>query len=454
MENLKPQNILAVGIDTASKSHHAVVTRFPEEVLLDEHLPNCLPGFENLDLRVQELAQQYGLTVVYGIEGSGSYGRALADFLLEKGRDVREVKSIKVNRQKAYYGQDKSDQIDARAAAAVVLRSFADLPRAPERDEVSEGIRKASRRLDQLVKEQTRNLNQLHAEILETYQGLSKILFEDLGTNTALSFYQAYPAPQDLEGLSVTKLGNFLSKASRGTLGKGKGSRARKKAKQILTQAKPLIESAPAPGQELQAEIIRGLCRQILASKEIIAMLKSKLKKDLLPQAGLKLETVTGIETRCAALLIGETRGIERFHSNDAYARYNGTAPAKHSSGGKQKHRARKDCNHRLKRVFHQIAFVNYQHDPLGQAYYQACISSGLSHNEALKRLARRLSDIVYAMMRDRSEYDPAIAKASMERRNSKCKKTGEVARREPTVRDDKSLASPVDKYITEEAEC
>jgi transposase len=459
MNDLQPQNLLAVGVDTAAKSHQAVLLRFPEEILLEREIENSPAGFKALDDHVQELAAAHGLSPLYGIEGSGFYGRALADFLLHRGRDVREVQAVKVNRQKAYYGQDKSDQIDARAAAAIALRSAQELPRVVRRDPTTEAIRKTSRFLDQLVREKTRHLNQLHAALLETYQALAKTLFEDLNLRAALAFYQSYPRPHDLAGTSTRKLANFLTKNARGKWGHGKGSQAWKLAETILVQTQPLIAEPPPPGAEIHAEVIRGLCAQILAAKELVRKLKGRLEKDLLPQTGLKLDTLTGIDTRAAAIIIGETISADRFPANDAFARYNGTAPAKHSTGGKTKHRARHDCNHRLKRIFYLIALSQSGHDPMGKAYYDACIARGLSKPQALKRLGRRISDIVYAMMRDKTEYNPLTARASMGRRDAKVKnQNGEAAHVESvppgTIPREKSLTSPAVNFTTGESKC
>lgn len=454
MKTIEPQKLLAVGIDTAARSHHAVAIRFPEQLLLDQEVKNTWPSFEELDQRLQNLAQEHGLTLIYGLEGSGSFGRSLADFLLAQGRDVREVQPVKVNRHKAFYGQDKSDQIDARTVAAVVLRCADDLPQVPRRDETLEAIRKTSRFLDQLVKEQTRNLNQLHAALLETYQAHAKTLFLDLDSNTALEFYLAYPAPRFLAGLSTTRLANLIARASRGKLGSGKCSPAWNKAHEILEQTRPLVEAPPSPGLELQAEIIQCLGQRILNSKTMIKKLTRSLEKELLPKTGMKLSSAIGISARAEGIILGETRNPDRFSGNDAYARYNGTAPASHSTGGRQKHRARRDCNHRLKRIFHLVALVNSQHDPLGKAYYESCITRGLDHNQALKRLARRISDLVYAMMRDKSAYDPAVVLASMERRNLVTNKKGGVARTNPGSDKEKRLAPPVDNSTTTEANC
>ncbi|WP_324668798.1 hypothetical protein [Geochorda subterranea] len=50
----------------------------------------------------------------------------------------------------------------------------------------------------------------------------------------------------------------------------------------------------------------------------------------------------------------------------------------------------------------------------LAQAYYQRCRQRGLRPVEAIKRVARRMSDIVYAILREGKPYDPARVQASM----------------------------------------
>jgi transposase len=340
----------------------------------------------------------------------------------------------------------------------VVLRSFRDLPRLCPPEPAVEALRKTSRFLDRLVREKTQHLNQLHAALLETYQARAKTMFDELQSATALAFFAQYPDPHDLDGVSTTRLANLLAKAARGKLGRGKGSRAWNLAANVLDQTRDLIQAPPIPAAHVQAEIIRGLGQQIQTAKKLERSLIRQLEKSLLPQTGQHLETLIGIDTRAAGIIQAESLG-RNFPDHDAYARFNGTAPAKNSTGGKQKHRARHDCNHRLKRIFYLIALTNSQHDPLGQAYYQNCIARGLTKSQALKRLGRRLSDIVFAMLRDHAPYRPQRAQLSMASRNQKNQKQkGEVAPAhhvpQRTRGQDISLASPVDNSITGGPQC
>ena len=50
--------------------------------------------------------------------------------------------------------------------------------------------------------------------------------------------------------------------------------------------------------------------------------------------------------------------------------------------------------------------------DPVSRAYYDRKIAQGKRHNEALIALARRRTDVLYAMLRDGKTYvqPPAVA--------------------------------------------
>ena len=141
------------------------------------------------------------------------------------------------------------------------------------------------------------------------------------------------------------------------------------------------------------------------------------LRKQMLPATGQTITTMPGIGTILAATIIGETTSVTRFRSRAAYAVYNGTAPARHSTGGRERHKARRDCNHRLKRAFWLAARVAALHDPLAKAYFNQCKSRGLSYNECIKRVARRMSDIVYALLKSGGDYDRTIVEQAIQKR-------------------------------------
>jgi hypothetical protein len=56
-------------------------------------------------------------------------------------------------------------------------------------------------------------------------------------------------------------------------------------------------------------------------------------------------------------------------------------------------------------------------HDSLAKAYFERCKSRGLSYTECLKRVARRMSDLVYALLKSGRDYDRTIVEQAMEKR-------------------------------------
>jgi len=95
------------------------------------------------------------------VEGSANYGYNLARYLGEQGCDVKEVNPVKTDRQRDFYGQDKSDHLDALATAVVVLRAYDRLPDVKPVREAVQATQELSRYQEQLVKEKTAAVNRL-----------------------------------------------------------------------------------------------------------------------------------------------------------------------------------------------------------------------------------------------------------------------------------------------------
>jgi transposase len=416
-----PVDVLAVGIDPGKKVHYGVALAYPEVKLTSQTIPNDYSAIVKFDGQVMEIAKRYNLRVLYGLEDSGAYGRPLKEILLSFGRKLVEVNPLKTNRQKDFYGKGKSDEIDATSIAAVILRSYSTLPKIEATDQLLEAIREAERFRESLVKNKTQNLNRLHFQLTRVYLNAYKTFFSRLDSKGALAFFATFPIPQMLKEVSLKTLSSFLLKASDYRLGRGKNLEvAQTKARLIMDSTRFIKEQPITLEKMLKAEIIRQLALNLTQNIESIQKVERMLKSQLLPKTGQKLQSLKGIKTAIASVILGETLNPDRFRTKDQFALYNGTAPKEKSSGGKVQHIANKGCNRRLKRAFYQIALTASQHDPLSYAYYQSLIARGLPKREALKRLARRLSDIVFAMLKRKRAYDSTIAQTSIRQRDKR----------------------------------
>ncbi len=110
----------------------------------------------------------------WGIEGSGHYGRGLAQFLVTQGERVVEVNTrLTVLGRRRRGSLNKSDQQDAAAIAAVVREQVADLPQIQAEDD-SAVLAFLMRERDDLQAATTRLRNQLHTLIQQAQPGAPK----------------------------------------------------------------------------------------------------------------------------------------------------------------------------------------------------------------------------------------------------------------------------------------
>ncbi len=400
------QSLLVVGIDPAKRQHQAVGILYPDEVVFECALSNDVPDIERLDDEAAELAQRHQAKMVYGVEDHRGLGRRLVAVLQQRGREIRVVNPRSASRQKEFYGEDKNDFVDARAVAAVVLRRREHLPDATDRDETITAVREAERTLQDLSRQRNKAVSQLHGQLGAVYPPGYHRFFSKLKSPWALRFYRRFPLPQDLMGYDTASLTLVLEELAEGHTG-NRRHRLQEKAAGILEAVAALQAQPRTRALELKAEVIRQLCDEILALNTRIQRLERMLSDELLPELDERVvTTMPGVGVTIGATIIGEAGDIHRFPSRDAFAKYNGTAPTENSSGGRSRHRSRRGCNRRLKRALWLAARAAVLHDDLASEYYARCRARGLSKVESIKRVARRMSDILYAMLRRGKPYD------------------------------------------------
>ncbi|WP_287002147.1 IS110 family transposase [Gordonia sp. UBA7860] len=116
------------------------------------------------------------------------------------------------------------------------------------------------------------------------------------------------------------------------------------------------------------------------------------------------LLAIPGCGVLSAAVIIGETAGAHRFHSKDAYAKFNGTAPIPVWSA-QERVRLNRGGNRTVNAALHAIAITQVARGGLGQAYVAKLQAAGKTRREALRLLRRRISDRVFQVLRaDESE--------------------------------------------------
>ena len=396
----KKQNHIYAGLDLHKDTHTAVIIDCWDEKLGSITIENKPSDFTRLMNKVNKIAGN--LIPVYGLEDVHGYGRSLAVFLLERGMIVKEVNSaLSYMERMSYPTTKKSDDWDANCIASVLIRKLDTLPDANPQD-LYWTIKMMVNRRNSIVKSITNLTNQLHENLNYNYPSYKKF-FSDVNSKTALAFYEKYPSPKHLKGVTDEELAEFLRKPSH-------NSCSTRKAREILE----LVESdgdTTREYQEFRDFIIQSTVRDIAFKSEEIKKVEVEMKK-LLKLLDLKLETIPGIDTVTAIALVAHIGDIKRFRNADKLAKFSGIAPVNFSSAGKGKDKKSKQGNRELYGVFYFLAVQQIQvskkgtpRNPVFLEYYKRKVSEGKTKIQALVCVMRRLNNIIYGMMKNKTEY-------------------------------------------------
>ncbi len=229
--------------------------------------------------------------------------------------------------------------------------------------------------------------------------------FSDSACGSGLELWQSYPTPAEAAGAPVEEIAALLRKASHGRFTQAVCAA---KAADIQGTAKLLmcaLGKADPNRWSGWAMDIRGLARHVMHLDQQLAGLRQQMDA-LLTAIDSPLRRSKGIGPITAAAIHGETLSVHRFPSADHFARYNGTAPREDSSGRGPRFVKNHRCNRRLRQAFMQLALNADKYMVASKAYLLHLKAHGLTGAAARIRLARRLSDIVFAMLRDHRPYD------------------------------------------------
>ena len=334
--------MVVLGIDAHKRTHTVVAV---DEVgrQLGVRVTQSTGTAAHLELVVW--AEKFGPSRRWAVEDCRHLSRRLEADLLGAGEQIVRVPPKLMARARdsaRTYG--KSDPIDALAVARAALRepglAVARLA-GPERE-----LRLLADHREDLVAERTRMINRLRWHLHELDPGWD-------------------PKPR-----SLSRRKNITAVAAR------------------LSGMDGMVARLAA---DLAARITALTGEVNALEKEITARVR-ELAPSLLAMAGAAELTT--------AKIVGETAGVDRFKSKDAYARHNGTAPLPAWSGNRIRHRLARTGNRQLNCAIHRIAVTQKRCHPEAQAYLKNRIAAGDTNTEALRALKRRISDAVYRRLK------------------------------------------------------
>ncbi len=401
MKEKDKKNYVYVGVDLHKATHTAVIMDCWNKKLGEITIDNTPADFPMLTKKVAKLA--HGLTPVYGLENAYGYGRGLAVWLLERNQLVKDVNpSLSYNKRMSEPMTKKNDSFDALCVANVLLEKLDELPDANPEDSYWT-LKQLVNRRDGIVKDGTRLKNKLHEQLVHAYPSYKKF-FSVIDLRTALYFWQAYPSPVHLSGISAETLAEELRPLSHNQCSV---KRAQLIINHVLTDGNTTRDH-----QEQRDFITRRLVHDLEHQIAELKAIEVEVER-MIPLFGYQLTTIPGVNTVTAAKLISEIGNIDRFPNADKLARYSGIAPINFSSGGKGNDKASRQGNRTLNGVFYFMAIQMVQtargskkpRQPAFHAYFIKKKGGDKKGQKALKCIQRRLVNIVYGMMRNKTAY-------------------------------------------------
>jgi transposase len=168
-------------------------------------------------------------------------------------------------------------------------------------------------------------------------------------------------------------------------------------------------QSLRLAGEEVAAELVAALAQQATDLGGRIATLDRQIATRFGRHRLAKVIcSMPGFGFRLGAELLVAIGDLDQVDSADRLAAYAGLAPVANDSGKRTGRRRRPvRYNRALRRAMYLAALVAIRCDPAARAYYQRKRAEGKRPIQATICLARRRTNVLWALMRDDRTWQP-----------------------------------------------
>lgn len=390
-----------IGIDVGKRHHEVgVIDEKGQPIGKTLRFENSKSGSEKL----LEFFNQHQLAPdnsVIGLEATGHYWLSIFSFVHKLGFKTTVFNPLQSDSLRNFYlRKTKNDVKDAYLIAQVIRIDSPD-----ETPFIKEDLLKL-RHLERLrysfvdqVSDIKRKVISLLDQVFPEYEQL----FSDTFSKSSTEVLMNYTLPEDLLEIDPQELANLLQEASNGRYGE---SRALKKADQLRESALNTF------GITIGTDVFKLQIQLLLEQIQLIEKHLKEIEEVMIEISNRQkhyLTTITGISDVTACVILGEIGSIDRFERPEQLVAYAGLDASVHQSGdfNSSNTRISKRGSPYLRRAIWQAAFVASNHDPALSLYYQKLRKRGKAHGTAIGAVARKLTHIIFAILRDNKPYEP-----------------------------------------------
>ena len=387
---------VVIGLDVGKAAHHACALDPDGKRLVDREIENTETALRGVFAEMT--AKGRVLVVVDQLHSIGALPVAVAQAM---GIDTAYLPGLSMRRLADLHpGNAKTDARDAYVIANAALTVPHTLRTLDVPSEAQADLAMLLGFDDDLAAQVTAAVNRLRGLLVQILPTLEKALGDNTSHPAVLHLLIKAGGPDGLRAMGKARIDTQL----------------RKHAPRIHSRLADEIwgglnaQTVTVPGTSAAAKVLPGLAAQILQLRDQRKQIATDVQKVLDDHPLFTILTsMPGVGVKIAARLLAEIGGdVSAFPTAAHLAAYAGLAPVTKRSGTSIRgEHVNRGGNKRLKNALFMAAFTSLRPDPASRAYYDRKRAEGKKHNAALICLARRKTDVLYAMIRDHQPYTP-----------------------------------------------
>ena len=385
-----------VGIDIG-KNHHEASIVSPEGKQIGHSL-RFATTHKGADSLMSFIFNNIGnSSCIFGMEATGHYWYPIYSFLKARGYTIYVINPIQSDSlRKMYIRQTKNDSIDSFLIAEVIR--FGQFTTTSMADENILAIRQLCRYRDSVISSRTEiklRISTIMEQIFPEYEKQ----FSSLWVSTSMGILEKYLTPDNIENAPIDELFEIIKDKSHNKL-------TMKKAISIREAA------ADTFGIKIAQDAFSFQLKQLIDRMNFLDKQIEALDCQILEyyeKFDCYLHTIPGIGMIAAATILAEIGDINRFKSSSALVAFAGIDPTVRQSGefsSTHNHMSKRGSPYLRHAIFLAATTCSFHNSPLN-AYYKKKRDQGKHHLTATGAVARKLTTIIYAVLRDSKPYEP-----------------------------------------------
>lgn len=398
---------LVVGIDIAKAIHWAqCVDPFGKKLGKPFSFQNTREGFENLVSKANAWLKEQGLkAVVFGMEPTGHYGKALAEYLMDRGYDLVLVNPmhVKKSREFADNSPSKNDRKDPYTIAKLIRDNNFLTPL--KKNGVYAELEEYGKTRRMILEKVKAIKCQIKAGIDQFFPELPT-LFKTMGAKCTRWLLTTAPFPQQILAMPEGELAGGLRQASNGR----QGAKRARELKKLAAASIGVKQGSEAAAQRMA--ILVSEYDMLLKKQELV---ETRLK-EAFEKTGLAayLKSIPGVGEITGAMFLAEIGDPANYNNWCEIQKLAGLNIRENDSG---QHRGKRTITKRgrasLRSLAYQLALMAVVHNPeLRNIYTQLTERPhrSLCKKQALVAISVRILRIMFVLAKNKTYYQPERA--------------------------------------------